>query len=676
MNDADGRARSRAVGSSHTTDGRARAVVENVAPSVDDGRFPIKRSAGETVVVEADVFADGHDTVRCVLCFRREGDNNWQEQEMRPIGNDRWRGQFTVEEVGRYLYTVAAWVDRFRTWRKELARRTDKEDILVALKVGAQILDDAARRAGPGDAEGLRSAAGKLRACKEAEGGRDLGLDAELDVLASRHPDRRFEQRCDREFAVVVDSPLARFGAWYELFPRSVPPSAGHHGTIRDLIAHLPYVASMGFDVLYLPPIHPIGRVRRKGPNNSLVAGPEDPGSPWAIGAREGGHDAIHPDLGTLEDFAELAATARDLGVALALDVAFQCAPDHPYVAERPQWFRTRPDGSVQYAENPPKKYEDIYPFDFETDDWEALHHELTNVVMEWAARGVRIFRVDNPHTKAFPLWERLIGEVKRAYPESIFLAEAFTRPKVMHRLAKLGFTQSYTYFSWRNTKWEITQYLQELAGHASREYLRPNLWPNTPDILTEYLQFGGRAAFMTRLLLAATLGANYGIYGPAYELMENEPREPGSEEYLDSEKYQIRRWDLERPDSLRPFITSINRIRRENPALHGDWSLRFLDIDNEQLIAYCKSTPDLSSVIVVVANLDPHNAHEGWLTLPLGDLGLDPETAYRMQDLLGGGNFLWRGPRNFVRLEPEGAPLRISVSGLLKESLEVSHGG
>jgi starch synthase (maltosyl-transferring) len=660
MTEADGRTRNAADEKRASADGRSRAVIEHVTPSVDDGRFAIKRAAGEQVVVEADVFADGHDAVRCVLCFRREDGSSWREEEMRSIGNDRWRARFPVEETGRYRYTIAAWVDHFKTWRLELARRKDAEDIVVALKVGAQILEEAARRAEGEDAARLQSAADELRACETAESGRERAMDPDLEALALRYPDRRFEQRCDREFPVMVDTPLARFGAWYEVFPRSVAPVAGRHGTIRDLIAHLPYVASMGFDVLYLPPIHPIGRVRRKGPNNTLTAGPDDPGSPWAIGAREGGHDAVHPELGTLDDFAELAANARDLGIALALDIAFQCAPDHPYVAERPQWFRTRPDGTVQYAENPPKKYEDIYPFDFESDDWEALHRELTQVVMSWAARDVRVFRVDNPHTKAFRLWERLIGEVKSVYPETIFLAEAFTRPKVMHRLAKLGFTQSYTYFAWRNTKWEITQYLEELTGHSSREYLRPNLWPNTPDILTEYLQFGGRGAFMTRLLLAATLGANYGIYGPAYELMESEPRDPGSEEYLDSEKYQIRSWDLGRPDSLSPFITTINRIRRENPALHSDWSLRFLDIDNEQLIAYCKATTDLSNVIVVVANLDPHNAHEGWLTLPLEDLGLDPDTAYRMQDLLGGGNFLWRGPRNFVRLDPNGAAAHV----------------
>jgi starch synthase (maltosyl-transferring) len=636
-------------------DGRRRAVIENVKPCVDDGRFPIKRVVGETVTVEADAFTDGHDALRCVVCYRHVDDPGWREVEMRPLVNDRWRGSFTVDRLGRWQYILTAWVDRFHTWRRDLARRTDPDDVLLALRVGAQILDEAADRADATDGKRLSAAAGNLRDATDAAAGRAAALDEVLDTLVSRYPDRRFETRYDRELGVVVDTALARCGAWYELFPRSVSAAPGHHGTLHELTARLPDIAAMGFDVLYLPPIHPIGRVRRKGPNNSLVAVDTDPGSPWAIGAREGGHTAIHPELGTLDDFDALVARAGELGLSVALDIAFQCAPDHPWVTERPQWFRTRPDGSVQYAENPPKKYEDIYPFDFESEDWEALHRELTGVVRFWADHGVRVFRVDNPHTKAFTLWERLIAEVKAACPEAIFLAEAFTRPRVMHRLAKIGFTQSYTYFAWRNTKWELTEYFEELSGHESREYFRPNLWPNTPDILTEYLQFGGRAAFMTRVLLAATLGASYGIYGPAYELMEDRPREPGSEEYLDSEKYQVRRWDRERADSLRPFIASLNRIRRENPALQGDWSLRFLDVDNDQLIAYCKMTDDRANVVVVVANLDPHNAHEGWLTLPLEELGIDPQSAYRMHDLLGGGNFLWRGPRNFVRLDPAG---------------------
>jgi starch synthase (maltosyl-transferring) len=643
-----------------TSDGRQRAVIERVTPRVDDGRFPIKRVVGESVVVEADVFTDGHDAVRCVVRYRHDDETDWQEQEMRPVGNDRWRAGFAVDRVGRYLYTVSAWVDRFHTWRRDLARREDSDDILVALQVGAGILEEAAARAEPADASQLLAAASELRSMGIASAGREAALDPELEALASVYPDRRFESHYDRTLVAVVDPVLGRFGAWYELFPHSVRSEPGRHGTLRNLAARLPEIAGMGFDVLYLPPVHPIGRIRRKGPNNSLVAGADDPGSPWAIGSSEGGHDAINPQLGTMADFDALLSAARGLQLSLAMDIAFQCAPDHPYVTAHPEWFRARPDGSVQYAENPPKKYQDIYPFDFESDDWEALHRELIRIVRFWADRGVRVFRVDNPHTKAFALWERLIGEIKATYPETIFLAEAFTRPRVMHRLAKLGFTQSYTYFAWRNTKRELQQYFEELTQHESREYFRPNLWPNTPDILTEYLQFGGRAAFITRVLLAATLGASYGIYGPAYELMENTPREPGSEEYLDSEKYQVRRWDLERPDSLRQLITTLNRIRRENPALHGDWSLRFLEVENEQLIAYSKTTQDLSNVIVVVANLDPHNAHEGWLELPLEALGLDPGTAYRMHDLLGGGNFLWRGSRNFVRLDPAGTAAHV----------------
>jgi starch synthase (maltosyl-transferring) len=481
------------------------------------------------------------------------------------------------------------------------------------------------------------------------------GLDPQLSEIAARYPDRRFQTEYQPVLQVIVDPVLARFGAWYELFPRSTSPEPGKHGTFRDCEARLPYVAELGFDVLYLPPIHPIGRVRRKGPNNSLTAGPNDPGSPWAIGSQEGGHREIHPELGTLEDFKRLLARAREHGIEIALDIAFQCAPDHPYVTEHPEWFRIRPDGSVQYAENPPKKYQDIYPFDFESDAWEALHEELTRVVLHWVAQGVRVFRVDNPHTKPFTLWERLIGEVKEQHPDVIFLSEAFTRPKVMHRLAKLGFSQSYTYFTWRNTQHELREYFTELCMGAGREYFRPNVWPNTPDILPEYLQYGGRAAFMTRVLLAATLSSAYGIYGPAFELMEHEAREPGSEEYRDSEKYQIRHWDLQRPDSLAPFIARLNRIRREHAALQEDWSLQFIEIDNEQMIAYMKTSSRSDDSIVVVANLDPHNPQSGWLQLPLNALGLPSDRPYLMHDLLGGGSFLWQGERNFVKLDPRG---------------------
>ncbi|WP_333839364.1 alpha-1,4-glucan--maltose-1-phosphate maltosyltransferase [Pelomicrobium sp.] len=634
-------------------DGRVRAVIEAVRPEVDCGRFPIKRVIGERVVVEADAFADGHDVLVCVLRYRHEADSEWREAAMKPLGNDRWRGSFPVERLGRYRYTVTAWVDPFLSWRHEFARRSEAEDILVAAQVGARLILEAAERAPTTEAQALREWAGRLAQGREAGEARRIGLDEGLAELAMRHPDRRLAAHAGRELEVVVDRVRARFSTWYELFPRSASPEPGRHGTFRDVEARLAYIASMGFDVLYLPPIHPIGRVRRKGKNNTLEASPDDVGSPWAIGAVEGGHKAVHPQLGTLADFRRLVEKAREHGLEIALDIAFQCAPDHPYVKEHPEWFRWRPDGTVQYAENPPKKYQDIYPFHFEGEAWASLWAELKSVFEFWIEQGVRIFRVDNPHTKPFPFWEWVIGELKRKHPELIFLSEAFTRPKVMHRLAKLGFTQSYTYFAWRNTKQELTAYFTELTQGEGREYFRPNVWPNTPDILTEFLQFGGRPAFTCRLLLAATLAASYGIYGPAFELQEREPREPGSEEYKDSEKYQLRHWDLDRSDSLRDLIARVNAIRRENPALQADWSLRFLPVDNDQLIAYMKSSEDGSNVMVMVVNLDPYHAQAGWVELDLEALGLDPRSSYQMHELLSGARYLWTGARNFVQLAP-----------------------
>ncbi|MGE5276837.1 MAG: alpha-amylase family glycosyl hydrolase, partial [Acidobacteriota bacterium] len=477
-------------------------------------------------------------------------------------------------------------------------------------------------------------------------------IDRYADVAdATTHP---------RELSVVVDRERARFGAWYEMFPRSASPEAGRHGTLRDCEALLPYVAAMGFDVLYLPPIHPIGRAQRKGRNNAPRPAAEDPGSPWAIGGSEGGHTSIHPELGTVEDFRRLLASAADHGLEVAVDVAFQCSSDHPWVRDHPQWFRRRPDGQIQYAENPPKKYEDIYPLDFETDDWRALWEELKNVVLFWVSQGVRILRVDNPHTKPFAFWEWLIGEVKRPFPETIFLAEAFTRPHVMYRLAKLGFTQSYTYFAWRNTAPEITDYFRELTRPPVSEFFRGNLWPNTPDILTEYLQLGGRAAFVSRLVLAATLGASYGIYGPPFELCERLPREGGSEEYLDSEKYQIRHWEREQPESLKDLIARVNRIRRDNPALHGDRRLRFHGCDNPQLLCYSKTTEDHDNVVLVAVNLDPHHTQSGWVDLETAELGIAPGETYQVHDLISGARYLWSGSRNYVELDPQVAPAQV----------------
>jgi len=632
--------------------GHQRAVIENVRPSVDGGRFAIKRTVGEVVVVELDAFTDGHDRLQCRLCYRRAGEPAWRETPMVALGNDRWRGSFVVDALGRFEYSAAAWVDAFVTWRHDLARREDPHDIALALETGAALVAAAAgRAAGEARAELVR-AAEALTGDGALEERRRLALAEGLLERMREYPDRRFETRAGATWPVVVDPERARFSAWYELFPRSAG-APGTHGTLADCEARLPYVAEMGFDVLYLPPIHPIGRSARKGPNNTLAAGPEDPGSPWAIGAEEGGHKAVHPALGTEQDVARLAARARSLGIELALDIAFQCAPDHPYVREHPQWFRWRPDGTVQYAENPPKKYQDIYPFDFECEDWEALWRELESVVEHWAALGVKVFRVDNPHTKPFALWEWLIAEIKRKHPEAIFLSEAFTRPRVMHRLAKLGFTQSYNYFPWRNTRNELTEYLTELCQGPEREYFRPNLWPNTPDILTEYLQIGGRPAFIARFVLAATMGASYGIYGPAFELCEHRPREPGSEEYLDSEKYQIREWDLDHPGSLRPLIARVNAIRRAHRALQHDWNLQFLAVDNDALIAYAKHTEDLEEILVMVVNLDPHHAQSGWVEIPLAAFGIEAERPYQVHDLLSEARYLWHGARNFVRLEP-----------------------
>ena len=643
-----------------TDDGRLRAVIEAVTPSVDCGRFPIKRVAGEQVDVEADCFADGHDVVACLVLYRRAEQKAWKSVAMKALGNDRWRGSFGVESLGTYVYTITAWVDAFLSWRHDFAGRIDADDIRVAAQAGADLIEAAAARASGVDRRRLTDWERRLKAETDIEALQALALDESLSEVAARYPDRTRAVTWPVELRVSVDRERARYSSWYELFPRSCSPNAGAHGTFVDCAACLPYVAAMGFDVLYLPPIHPIGRERRKGRNNTLLTTEDDVGSPWAIGAAEGGHTAVHPQLGTLGDFRTLLARASERGLEIALDIAFQCAPDHPWVKSHPQWFKWRPDGTVQYAENPPKKYQDIYPFNFETDDWQALWQALLDVFLFWCGEGVRIFRVDNPHTKPFPFWEWAIGRIRSEHPDAIFLAEAFTRPKVMHRLAKLGFTQSYTYFTWRNTKQELVEYFTELSSGPGREYFRPNCWPNTPDILSEYLQVGGQPAFMARVVLAATLCANYGIYGPAFELMERSPREPGSEEYLDSEKYELRQWDLARQASLAEFIGRINAARRDNEALHHDWRLRFFPVDNDQLICYAKSTENLDNIVVTVVNLDPAHPQSGWVELDLDHLGLDAATAYQMHDLLSGARYLWSGRRNFVLLDPARSPAHI----------------
>jgi starch synthase (maltosyl-transferring) len=642
--------------------GRIRVVIEAITPQIDCGRFPVKRAVGETVTVEADVFTDGHDSVACTMKHRRVGQGAWHQVPMKPLGNDRWRAEFRVASQGRHEYTVIGWVDHFETWRRDLLKRHGAgQDLTVDFEVGAQLGRELAGRAGSLEAQRLEEWATALTGkASDVDEQVTLAQSEIVREIAVRHPDPALVCESPLVLGIEVERERARYSTWYELFPRSTSRSPGGRGTFADVIARLPYVAEMGFDVLYLPPIHPIGRAYRKGPNNHPTAGDDDPGSPWAIGAKEGGHKAIHPELGTLEDFKKLVARANELGIEIALDIAFQTSADHPYVREHPEWFKKRPDGTIQYAENPPKKYQDIYPFWFEGDEWPSLWEELVRVVEHWAEQGVRIFRVDNPHTKPFGMWEWLIARVRRRYPDVIFLAEAFTRPKVMYRLAKLGFSQSYNYFPWRNSKHELMEYFHELTTPPVSDFFRANLWANTPDILPEFLQYGGRGAFMSRIALAATLGASYGIYGPAFELLEHKAREPGSEEYLDSEKYQIRHWDLDRPDTLRDYIARLNRVRRENPALQTDRGLRFHDIDNDALIAYSKRAPGAGEAVLCVVNLDPHNAQSGWLDLDLEALGLDVDRAFQAHDQLSDARYLWRGPRNYVSLDPRHSPAHV----------------
>lgn len=659
--------------------GRVRAVIDAVLPVVDGGRFAVKRVVGEPLDVEAHVITDGHDQLRAMLQWQAEG-GPWQETEMKHRVNDVWCACFTPQVQGRGHYRVQAWVDGFHSWRHELLRRVDDEDIRIAALVGAGLIDEAAARAADADRRLLSDWAARLREGAQAQpfDGASLkaqALDEPLALLADRYPDRSLAAT-SADLPLQVDRERARFSSWYELFPRSAGHQPGRHGTFVDVEARLPYVAEMGFDVLYFPPIHPIGRDKRKGRNNALVTEPGDVGSPWAIGAEEGGHTDILPELGTPEDFRRLVAKARELGIDIAMDIAFQCAPDHPWVKSHPQWFRWRPDGTVQYAENPPKKYQDIYPFNFETEDWRGLWAALKGVFEHWIAQGVHIFRVDNPHTKAFPFWEWCVTEIKRAHPQVLFLAEAFTRPKVMHRLAKLGYSQSYTYFTWRQSKQELTEYFTELSQGPGKDYFRPNAWPNTPDILNEQLHGAGRPTFALRLVLAATLASNYGIYGPAYELMENAPRSPGSEEYLDSEKYQLRHWNLQRPDSLRPLIAQINHIRRRNPALQQLQNLRFVHTDNDQLIAYVKRDAASGNTVLVIANLDTRNRQSGWVSLDPVALGLERDARYHLHDLLSNQRFVWQGEHNFVILDPGQAPAHVfRVTQQLQGEQDFDHG-
>jgi starch synthase (maltosyl-transferring) len=634
----------------------SRVVILAVRPDVDGGRYPAKRVVGERVDVEAELVADGHDAVRAVLLHRPPSATQWHEVELVPAGNDLWHASFVANQLGRHHFTVIAWVDAFGSWRRGFERKVQAgNDVSVELLEGAQLVEEAAAR-GDGDAI-LRAQAAMLRDAQKPIAERvAAALAQELTDVMARVPDRSRAARYGRELEIHVERPLAAASSWYEFFPRSLG-AAGKHGTLRDAEKMLDYVAELGFDIVYLPPIHPIGTSYRKGPDNTPTAGPDDVGSPWAIGGPEGGHTAVHPQLGTLADFDHFVAAAKERNLEVALDIAFQCSPDHPWVKQHPDWFRQRPDGSIQYAENPPKKYQDVYPFDFESRDAPALWAALRDVFVFWCEHGVRVFRVDNPHTKPIPFWEWCLREVSERYPDALFLAEAFTRPRLMYALAKSGFSQGYTYFTWRTTKHDLETYLRELVVPPVVELYRPNFWPTTPDIFPDHLVHGGRAAFVQRLVLAATLGASYGIYGPTYELMEHEPR-PGVEELARNEKYQLRTWDLGRADSLRHVIARINRIRQVQPALHDMRSLHFHKTDNDLLMAYSKRRGD--SCVLVVVNLDPHHTHRGWLDLDLAVLGVDADRTFQVHDLLSGARFSWRGPRNFVEIAPDQMPAHI----------------
>jgi len=693
--------------------GRRRVVIEDVSPQIDAGRHPVYRVVGDRLIVMAAIFADGKDELAARLLFRHSKDRRWSFAPMRATGNDLWSGAFTLDKLGGWCFTLLGWIDHFATWAAELKKRiaaqndlanaegtaettpslapnlgaglnvgskSSAQDLPLALRSGAALIRAAAQRARGNDAKRLRETAQRFeKLADENRQNYEDPCDEEFLQLMGNYPDLANATRYEMELPVWVNRARARFSSWYEIFPRSASPIPGQHGTFRDVENQLTEISAMGFDIVYLPPIHPIGRTFRKGPNNTTNAGPDAPGSPWAIGDRaavanaplgaqatgdHGGHKSIHPQLGTFADFDNLVAAAMSQGVEIALDIAFQCSPDHPWVTEHPEWFTIRPDGSIQYAENPPKKYQDIYPLNFESPDWRGLWDELYSVFEFWVHRGVRVFRVDNPHTKALPFWDWCLNTLRGNYPDTIFLAEAFTRPRVMYGLAKRGFTQSYTYFTWRNSKVELQEYLEELTRPPVSEFFQPNFWPNTPDILHKTLQEGGRSAFMQRLILAATLSSSYGIYGPAYELVENAPARPEngraeSEEYLDSEKYEIRQRNRNAPNSLVPLIANLNRIRHANRALQSNASLHFHSVDNPQLICYSKSTADFDNTILVVVNLDSFNEQSGWTTLDLDQIGCSANESFLVEDLLNGAQYTWR-ERNYVDLRPGVQPAHI----------------
>jgi starch synthase (maltosyl-transferring) len=635
-------------------------VIENLQPLLDGGHYPIKRILGEDLGVEADIFKDGHDVVAAVLKWRVTGKRAWRETPMNFVDNDRWRGVCTLYDEAIHEYTVEAWTDTFRSWQSEFEKKFEAgvSDLRSEAMEGAAIVEAAAKRARDrADRERLLEFSEQISKGANSEV-YAVAQSPELEVLMATYPDRSDATQYGPAPRVIVDRPAALFGAWYEFFPRSAEGVDDRGSTFRDCLPRLDDAKAMGFDVIYLPPIHPIGHTNRKGRNNSLTCEPGDPGVPWAIGSEAGGHKAVEPSLGTLADFDWFQKEVRKRGMEVALDFALNCSPDHPYVKEHPEWFYRRPDGTIKYAENPPKKYEDIYPLNFRCENWRELWAEIKSIVLFWADRGVRIFRVDNPHTKPLAFWEYLITGVRDKYPDTIFLSEAFTRPKMMKALAKAGFNQSYTYFTWRNSKRELIEYFTELTQTEMSEYFRPNLWPNTPDILPFVLQEGGRAAFMIRVLLAATLSPLYGIYS-GYELCENEAL-PGREEYLDSEKYQFKERDWNAKGNIKNWITRLNKIRKQNRALQLYTNLRFYPAENDAILFYGKMTAARDNIILVVVNLDPHRKQNSFVDVPIEQFGQMESDDYRVQDLLSGATYTWRGRRNYVELDPNIQPAHI----------------
>lgn len=639
------------------TSGQKRVIITNVSPKVEEGKFPAKSAIHESFKISADVFSDGHDEIAASAFVRKVNDAEWIEHPLHFVINDHWETTHKASDTGNYEFKINGWVDHYTTWKKGLKKKFDAgQDIAVELQIGAELLEEAATHNKVNQAQ-LKGWASQLQS-ENPEQAVVLAFSPDISAVMyrHRHPNLITESATYR---FEVERKRAAFSTWYELFPRSTSEKDGDHGTFNDVAKLLPRVARMGFDVLYFPPIHPIGEKNRKGRNNSLIAESDDPGSPWAIGNRLGGHKAIHPELGTIEDFKSLINQAKTLNIEIAMDIAYQCAPDHPYVKEHPQWFKWRPDGTVQYAENPPKKYEDILPFNFETDDWENLWQELKSVIDYWVDAGIRVFRIDNPHTKAFGFWQWMIGEVRAQTPDVIFLAEAFTRPRIMERLGKGGFNQSYSYFTWRNTKQEIEEYMTELTQTEMRYYYRANFWPNTPDILPPALTQGGDNAHVMRVLLAGTLSSNYGLYGPVYEFGINTPHGK-KEEYVDNEKYEIKHWDWNQYTRIGEIITRLNRIRHQNAALQTTWNIRFADTSNNQIICYIKTDATTNNNLIIAVNLDPFSTQGAHVRIPLPDFNIGYDEPYEVNDLLSGSSYRWVGDYNYVELNPFQMPAHI----------------